>query len=76
MTDEIKWYCLKQKNTNKILSRVFNSKINWVILEPTDPILLEKKKFHIAIGCSEDEMKIDYAEEIEKFDLEVVEMIE
>lgn len=61
MNDEIKWYCLKQKNTNNFLSR-----------KNFDIQLIENSNCPI-IGCSKDEMKIDYFEEIERLGLEVVE---
>lgn len=79
MAEEINWFCLKKKNSQLVLGRVYANSETWLnsrnskleLIEPTFP---NKKDFRGIIGCFEDEMKLEYAEEIEKFDLEVVEL--
>lgn len=67
MNDDIKWFYLKQKNSEHILSRV---NLTFYLVPKSE---LETNP-NVIIGCFENEMELDFFEEIIKFDLEVMEL--
>ena len=78
MSDDIKWFFLRKKNSFLVLGRIWSTTLpnspSRHILELVEPTIPGGTRFRGVIGCFEEEMKLEYAEEIEKFDLEVVEM--
>jgi hypothetical protein len=80
MAEEIKWFYLRKKNSELVLGRINtftnNGSFSGSKLELITPTFPDGKRFCGIIGCFEDEMKLEYVNEIEKFDLEIVELMD